>query len=51
MIILVPLTPLAGRLFETNPQAPLAVLFVFLLIGVLAAISLHRSELDTPTVE
>ena len=50
MIILVPLTPLAGRLFELNPKAPLIVLFLFLLVGVLAAFSLHRSHLSNPTV-
>jgi DHA1 family tetracycline resistance protein-like MFS transporter len=51
MIVLVPLTPLAGRLFELNPQAPLTVLLVFLVIGVLAAGSLHRATLDPPVVE
>ena len=51
MIVLVPLTPLAGRLFELNPRTPLVVLLVFLATGVLAAGSLHRSTLNPPVVE
>lgn len=42
MIVLVPLTPLAGRLFEANAHAPLIMLLAFLLLGVLAAVSLLR---------
>lgn len=50
MVILVPLTPLAGRLFELKPQAPLILLFAFLAVGVLAAGNLHRARLNPPSV-
>ena len=51
MFVLVPLTPLAGRLFEVNAQAPLIVLLVFLVIGVLAANSLRRAQLASSAVD
>jgi len=49
MIVLVPLTPLAGRLFELRPHAPLVMLLVFLIIGVLSASQLYREQRNSPT--
>ena len=45
MCVLVPLTPLAGRLFEVNAKAPLIVLMAVLILGVLAANSLRRAQI------
>ncbi len=47
MCVLVPLTPLAGRLFELNAKAPLIVLMAFLILGVVAANSLRRAQIST----
>ncbi|NLK08815.1 MAG: MFS transporter [Firmicutes bacterium] len=42
MCVLVPLTPLAGRLFDLNTRAPLYLLLGFLVVGVFAANGLKR---------
>lgn len=47
MILIIPLTPLAGRLFEINPRFPLLVLQVMLAAGVLLSVKLSRIAKST----
>ncbi|NPV80641.1 MAG: MFS transporter [Firmicutes bacterium] len=51
MIAIVPLTPLAGRIFEVNPRAPLALLFLILSAGVFISLALRRVSVTAHKAE